>query len=84
MMIMIVADILRVIIEIFLLFLTGMIEVGKIVLSSYMDIFDIIRRLITEPSTVTYEELALLLVIAVLLIWAIVSIRLVWLIRKDD
>lgn len=82
MMIMIVADILRVIIEIFLLFLTGMIEVGKIVLSSYMDIFDIVKRLIVEPNTVTDEELVLLLV---LLIWAIlVFIGLVWLIRKDD
>lgn len=79
---MIISDILQAIIETFSLFLAGMIEVVKIILSSYMDIFDIVKRLIVEPNTVTDEELVLLLV---LLIWAIlVFIGLVWLIRKGD
>lgn len=66
------------------LFIEGMSVVGYNVLQSYIYLLDIIKRLVTAPDTVTYTELILLLVVIVLVIWGVVSIRLMWLIGKDD
>lgn len=66
------------------LFLQGMAVVGSGLLQSYMNLLDIIKRLITAPDTVTYTELILLLTIIAISVWGIISIRLVWLIGKDD